>query len=687
MTGGLVGIGTDLVDLDRFRAVLARRPGLIERLFTDGERDYAERRGDPLERYAVRFAAKEAVLKALGVGLGAASWHEIEVERDPDGRPSLRLTGRAAELAAGAGVADWKLTLTHGDAAAQAIAVALGPPSWPAPGRPAGEWERMASDPLLDGGLVPIVTPEEMGAIDRAAPEPVRGAHRPGRSGHRPGRDRVCSAAPTGAGSWCSRGRATTATTVARRPVASGPAACGCTVVDAASAPDRLPDADLVVDAAYGTGFRGDYAAPAPPPGAAVLAVDIPSGVDGLTGRPSQRVLAADATVTFAALKPGLVLPPGLELAGEVEVADIGLDVSRATAHLVGAAAVAGWLPQRPAVAHKWQSAVWVVAGSPGMGGAAVVVRLGRSSSGRRLRAGVHARRPGGRICRSRRCGSTFRRRAGSDRSSTASTGSRRWWSATAWARHRRRPPPSVRSSPRRPPAACRRSSMPTASPPSAARRRRSSDRPRCSRPTTASSPASPEPPPGDDRIAAARSLAARTGAVVLLKGRATVVAAPGGSVLVTTTGDARLATAGTGDVLAGIIGALLATGMSPGACGRGGSVPPRSGRRPRLAPRPGGRRPADRPARRPRRGGRPAALNHGPRPGGPMLLRDLPVRDLMVTEVLSFRADENVQDAMRALVTQDIDAGPVVDDEGYVVGMLSTGDLIVEEANSPSRR
>jgi CBS domain-containing protein len=66
------------------------------------------------------------------------------------------------------------------------------------------------------------------------------------------------------------------------------------------------------------------------------------------------------------------------------------------------------------------------------------------------------------------------------------------------------------------------------------------------------------------------------------------------------------------------------------------------------------------------------------------MLLRDLPVRDLMVTEVLSFRADDNVQDAMRALVTREIDGAPVVDDENYVIGSLSTGDLIVEEANIP---
>jgi len=66
------------------------------------------------------------------------------------------------------------------------------------------------------------------------------------------------------------------------------------------------------------------------------------------------------------------------------------------------------------------------------------------------------------------------------------------------------------------------------------------------------------------------------------------------------------------------------------------------------------------------------------------MLLRDLPVRDLMVTEVLCFRPDESVQAAMRDLVTRDIDAGPVVDDEGRVVGSLSTADLIVEEARLP---
>ena len=117
-------------------------------------------------------------------------------------------------------------------------------------------------------------------------------------------------------------------------------------------------------------------------PGTSVLAVDIPSGVDGLTGEMSEQVLAADATVTFAALKPGLVFGAGLGLAGRVQVADIGLDTSRATSHLVGGAAVAAWIDGLTPAAHKWRSAVWVVAGSPGMGGAAALCSTAAARTG-----------------------------------------------------------------------------------------------------------------------------------------------------------------------------------------------------------------------------------------------------------------------------------------------------------------
>ena len=121
----MIGVGTDLVDLDRFREAVERTPGLIDRLFTAEERAYAERRHDPIERYAARFAAKEAVMKALGVGLGACEMSEIEVVRADSGAPDIHLHGRAADLAAEKGVSEWRLSLTHTDTAAHAIAIAL----------------------------------------------------------------------------------------------------------------------------------------------------------------------------------------------------------------------------------------------------------------------------------------------------------------------------------------------------------------------------------------------------------------------------------------------------------------------------------------------------------------------------------------------------------------------------------
>lgn len=121
----MIGIGVDLVDVDRIRTALTRTPSMAERMFTEAERAYAEAARDPAERYAVRFAAKEAVLKALGVGWGAVDWHDIEVLRNGTGAPELRITGRAEALAREAGVSSWKLTMTHTATLAEAIAVAL----------------------------------------------------------------------------------------------------------------------------------------------------------------------------------------------------------------------------------------------------------------------------------------------------------------------------------------------------------------------------------------------------------------------------------------------------------------------------------------------------------------------------------------------------------------------------------
>jgi holo-[acyl-carrier protein] synthase len=121
----LTGIGIDAVEVDRFRRVIARTPGVARRLFTEGERAAGARRRDPAQRLAARFAAKEAVMKALGVGLGAFGFHDVEVINAPSGKPGLVLRGKAAALAADRGVRGWELSLTHTDRTAHAVAVAL----------------------------------------------------------------------------------------------------------------------------------------------------------------------------------------------------------------------------------------------------------------------------------------------------------------------------------------------------------------------------------------------------------------------------------------------------------------------------------------------------------------------------------------------------------------------------------
>jgi holo-[acyl-carrier protein] synthase len=122
--GCVSGIGVDAVDIVRFRAVLGRRPEMVERLFTPGERRHVARSADPVPRLAARFAAKEAVLKALGVGLGALGWREVEVVAAESGAPRLSLSGRAAALASQRSVARWHVSLTHTDLVAVASVVA-----------------------------------------------------------------------------------------------------------------------------------------------------------------------------------------------------------------------------------------------------------------------------------------------------------------------------------------------------------------------------------------------------------------------------------------------------------------------------------------------------------------------------------------------------------------------------------
>ncbi|MGP0031153.1 MAG: holo-ACP synthase [Acidimicrobiales bacterium] len=126
---GVVGVGVDAVDVDRFRRVLARRPGFAVRTFTAREQADAGRHRDPTESLAARFAAKEAVMKALGTGLGAFALTEVEVRRhDGDGptrgAPSIVLHGAAADLAHRLEAAQLHVSLTHTTQVAIAFVVA-----------------------------------------------------------------------------------------------------------------------------------------------------------------------------------------------------------------------------------------------------------------------------------------------------------------------------------------------------------------------------------------------------------------------------------------------------------------------------------------------------------------------------------------------------------------------------------
>jgi holo-[acyl-carrier protein] synthase len=98
----IIGIGTDLAKIERFRTFVAnKKTALLERLFTLGEREYAFAKKDPAPHLAARFAAKESCLKAFGLGLREGiGWHDMEVVPDELGRPDLHLSGRAAEIAA-----------------------------------------------------------------------------------------------------------------------------------------------------------------------------------------------------------------------------------------------------------------------------------------------------------------------------------------------------------------------------------------------------------------------------------------------------------------------------------------------------------------------------------------------------------------------------------------------------------
>lgn len=119
----IVGIGLDVVETDRFESALARTPALVGRLFTPAERVLPDGGPRTVLSLAARFAAKEALAKALGVP-GGLSWHDAEVAVGASGRPSLVVRGTVAAAAAAAGVRSWHLSLSHETGLAAAVVVA-----------------------------------------------------------------------------------------------------------------------------------------------------------------------------------------------------------------------------------------------------------------------------------------------------------------------------------------------------------------------------------------------------------------------------------------------------------------------------------------------------------------------------------------------------------------------------------
>lgn len=410
--------------------------------------------------------------------------------------------------------------------------------------------------------MIPVVTAEEMRAIDEAAPEAVEvlisraGAAVARRAmamlGGAYGRRVVVVA---GKGHNGDDGR-DAASRLRRRGV-------HVTEVDAASVPAVLPRSDLVIDAAYGTGFRGTYAAP-DPAGAPVLAVDIPTGLDADTGRAAAGAVCADATVTFAALKPGLLVGAGPERAGAVEVADIGLDAGTARIQVIEDEDARRAMPARRRDDHKWKSGVIVIGGSPGLVGAAwlsarAALRAGAGNvriavpgasgwetppsevyarllpeSGWAQQALEDAKR-----CRAVVVGpglGTGDERAAELKRFLASATQAVVVDADALTNLGGAAPAVLRERP-----------GPTVLTPHEGEFERLAGH-----------------PPGPYRIGDVRALADATGSIVLLKGPTTIVAAPDGRVLIASAGSPALGTAGTGDVLAGVLGAFLARGTDP---------------------------------------------------------------------------------------------------------------------------
>ncbi|WP_405489831.1 NAD(P)H-hydrate dehydratase [Streptomyces sp. NBC_00096] len=312
--------------------------------------------------------------------------------------------------------------------------------------------------------------------------------------------------------------------------------------------------ADLVVDGLVGIGGRGALRPAAAalveriPPGATVVAVDLPSGVDADTGEVAGAAVTAGVTVTFGAYKPGLLIDPGASRAGAQQLVDIGLELPAPEVEALQHADVAGLLPQPTAASDKYRrGVVGIVAGSARYPGAAVLAVAGA------LRGGAGAVRYTGPPAVAQAVLARYPE-------TLIGPGRVQAWVVGPGLGDQRGA--EVREALSQPvpvlvdadglrgldPGALRARTAPTLLTPHAGE--------------AAALLGVPREAVEAGRLAAVRQLAERYGVTALLKGSTTLVASAGAPVRVNPTGTPWLATAGSGDVLSGLAGSLLAGGL-----------------------------------------------------------------------------------------------------------------------------
>lgn len=332
-------------------------------------------------------------------------------------------------------------------------------------------------------------------------------------------------------------------------------------VINAADAPSLLSGYDLVIDAAFGLGCSRAYFAPDVDDRTMVLACDLPSGVQANSGALLGRPMVADVTLALGALKPAHLMGPSVEFVGQLRCADLGI-VHSARSGVLQDVDLAHFVRQHRDD-HKWRHAVLIIAGSASMPGAAQLAVTGALCAGasmvRVCLPGLKAGRYGDLPAEAVRHESSVE---GLDEISVAL--STRLHALVVGPGLGRTPPMrrAIRS-------LVQRCSVPLVLDADALHavdlsllaNRQFPDSPIVLSPHDGEFTALVGCEPGEDRLGAATSLARSTHCTVLLKGPVTVVADRNGDVRVVTAGTPALATAGTGDVLAGMIGAALARG------------------------------------------------------------------------------------------------------------------------------